>query len=608
MALSFTLFVLILAIAFFQATQGLFSALIMVLLTICCGAVAVGTHEYVAMTFLANKWRPDYAMAISLAVTFGVPLLILRAAMDNLIRRSCLLPSWVDRVGGGACGLLSAMILVGMIALTVQMIPFSGSFLGYARIEMPVREVREEGGEPTPPRVDRPDEELFLTPDRFAIALGGVLSDGLFSSQRSFSDEHIDYVQAMGWRNAVPSEVPRYSPPDSIKVIRHEVVPFVYWEEPKPRKDDPPNYKQLEPEAGKEFRMVRVELKKDAMGSAKKHLFTIRQFRLEGREEGSNRRNQYYPIGIQTARKGDSTNRHVRLTAYRNKDWPVIDEVFEPRDDNNGQVEIVYELPKGFKPDYLEFRRGARVALSFGPAGAGEPKGEDAGSKPEGTAVNATTTPDKNAADKPADSRTASSASDRASKGGRVKSFTAKKAEFGDNVPVKLTAYARLKNAEIERGKLANGHLVGYVDEQEGGKEAAVNKLDVPDDKQLLHLSTEFLKARSTFGGALSYAVKTMQNYLVQDENGNQYQLVGKYAEADVDGRRVFELQYFRDQSGSIGGVGAFDKIKEKHLEKDYTLVLLFLVDPGAKIVSFSTGGGDARKEDLRDENIVAPK
>ncbi len=34
---------------------------------------------------------------------------------------------------------------------------------------------------------------------------------------------------------------------------------------------------------------------------------------------------------------------------------------------------------------------------------------------------------------------------------------------------------------------------------------------------------------------------------------------------------------------------------------------LLFLVDPGARITAFSTGGDSTRRDDLTGENLVAP-
>ena len=144
--------VLLLAVAFRQASLGVFNALIMMVLTICCAAAAFGTYEWVATNWIAPYWQPDCAAAIALIATFSVPLLILRVVTDQLIRRSSLLPSWLDRVGGGVCGFVTAMILVGVLAVGLQMIPFeNGSIIGYSHIPVYSRTAKDEGSKTTPP-------------------------------------------------------------------------------------------------------------------------------------------------------------------------------------------------------------------------------------------------------------------------------------------------------------------------------------------------------------------------------------------------------------------------------------------------------------------------
>ena len=174
-------------------------------------------------------------------------------------------------------------------------------------------------------------------------------------------------------------------------------------------------------------------------------------------------------------------------------------------------------------------------------------------------------------------------------------------------MPITLKSYRRLKNANIENGRFVGGHLAGVVAEQDGGPHPAVSKFEVPPDKRLLQLSTRPLQSRSTLGRALSQTVTTLQNYFVEDAGGNRHLLVGKYAIANVGGRQVIEVQYFSERVGSIGSLGKFDGIDEKKLKPGDEYVLLFLVDPGARIVAFSTGGAATRKDDLRAENLVAP-
>jgi len=615
MLLSLLFFVLLLAIALSQATRGFFSALIMTVLTLCCCAAAVATHEWIAIHALAPYWKPDFAHPLAMGATFGLSLLLLRLVFDRLIRRSCLLPAWVDRAGGGVCGLITAEIMVGMIAVCVQMIPFEGgSILGYSRVT-PIPRNRP-GGEQVKSKGEA-EAELWLRPDRFAMATASLLSRGIFSGRRSFYTDNPDVVEAVSWVNAVPATVSRYAKPKSIAIVSTEPVQFVYQMAPGNEKEHrPTTYEPIESKGDRELRMVRVQLLGGARDERKTHTFTPRQFRVVGRLPDDTYQ-QFTPIAIQQEDATQPTNRHIRFIKDRGGDWPIIDETVIPRGDDD-QVELVFELPKGFEPSFVEYKRGARAALSFdaaaqerespgrskrteaGPSAA--PKDEKrsgADAPPSGTASAPSTPP----------STPPSGSAPESGRGGNIRRMTtqAGKSLFGDRMPMEMKSYRQLQNAEISRGALTDGHLVGEVDQQASGTDSAVTKFAVPEDQRLLQLNTGFLQARSGLGRAISFAVGTAQNYFVTVEGGNRYQMVGKYAIADVNGTKIIEVQYFSNQAGSIGGVGKFDKIKDADLKGDYQLVLLFLVDPGVRITSFSTGGDATRADDLTAENLVAP-
>ena len=178
---------------------------------------------------------------------------------------------------------------------------------------------------------------------------------------------------------------------------------------------------------------------------------------------------------------------------------------------------------------------------------------------------------------------------------------------FSEELPMKMTAY-RGVNAEISKGTLSAGHLVGEVALQGGGKDPPVSKFNVPQDKRLLQLNSVRLQARSTLGKAMSQAITTVQNYYVEDTNGRRFVLAGKYVLADVGGQKVIEIQYFPESGVTMGGIGAFERVKERDLKPDDEFVLLFLVDPGARIVGFSSGGPNTSKDDLTAEELTAPR
>ncbi len=602
MWLSLLLIIFILAITLFQAMQGLFSALIMVVLTLCCAALAVGTHEYVAIHYL-SKWKPDYAYALSIALTFGLPLLILRVVFDQTFRRSPLLPSIVDRIGGGLCGLLTALIMGGMTALALQLLPMDYTILTFSRIKV-VNQRRPDANNvlPEPLEHDRPEQELWLTPDRFALAAGTALGNGLFSTERSISPGNPDMLQAIGRVNSTSSEVSRYAPPGSVKILDIDpALPYVYHTEPDITGTGDFKYEPVPLPPGQRYVAIRIGLDAKAKNTRfkpAKHNFALRQIRLVGRESGGGEWTQYYPIAVESTEEAHKDKHILTRTSY-SKRFHVVDDVFEPKANTPDEFEVVFQLPNSFQPVFLEYKLGARVAVNLE---AGDEGGSDS---PSGSGSGSGSSTRSNPAPSPSTGSTVPSTE----RGGRVRKFTTNsgRSRFGDSLPLKLTKYAEYNDVEVRRGKLANGHLVAEVGEQEesGGRE--VSGFEVPEDKRLLQLNVSHLQAQSTYGKAVSRAIGVSTNFYVEGDGGEQYKIVGKYAVAIVDGKQVCEVEYFPEQIGSIGGLGPFRRIRDADLAGDYELVLLFLVDPGAQIKYFSTGGSNARRDDLSGEGLTAP-
>ncbi len=616
MILSLLIVILILAIMYLQATHGLYSALIMMVLTICCAALAIGMHEQVAIAYLVSNWKPDFAYAISLAALFGIPLVILRLALDKLIRRSCLLPLWVDRIGGGFCGLITSLVVVGILTHAISNLPFGGSILGFARVPLPKR-IATDDYKPVPPEVNTETKDFWFKPDRFVIAVTSLLSAKAFSGSRPFYASHPDPVTTTSWTNAVPPDVSRFAPPNSISIVRTSPVPFVYELTAKSRQ--PRIHKKVDPPTGKEFWMIRVKLKNEARDSRRAHVFTLRQFNLVGEVSGARSYKPYYPMAIQEDDATQSVNRHILSKWTQFGQWPVINNLYSPRDDHKEEVEIVFELPTGFEPAYLEYKRGARVAVSFDEAAQNDDTAST-GVDSSARTVAATVSPPTEAPDSGGSSRRSrrgrqTSSADggtvpNSGRGGRVRGVTTRagQSKFGDELPVAMKDYQSLNNLDLSRGKLTDGHIVGELDKQDGGTNRAISRFDVPGDKRLLQLNTDRLHTQSGLGKLLDHAATTVQNYFVTDASGSRYEIIGKYAIADVEGTRMVEIQYFSGQAGTIGGLGKFQKIKDQDLKQNYELVLLFLVDPGVTIASFSTGGSATRKDDLTGENLVAPQ
>ena len=196
-------------------------------------------------------------------------------------------------------------------------------------------------------------------------------------------------------------------------------------------------------------------------------------------------------------------------------------------------------------------------------------------------------------------------------RGGRVRGFTTKmqRSYFGDELPLVLSNYAEGANTEIRRGVISEGSVAASTAVQDENAVSVLKKFKVPDDKRLLHLSVGSLQARSLFGRALGSAVAVAQNYTVGGDDGHIYKIIGKYARAELDNADdMFELQYYPNAVGTIGGLRKLSRIQKRHLDDDADVVFLFLIDPGVKIEYFSTGGRANRRDDLRGDDLVAPK
>ncbi len=613
-------------VALLQSTQGLFSAMLMMVFTICCAAGAIGTHEWVAINWVAPYLRPDYAYAVALGISFGLPLVLLRLVADRIITRACLLPIWVDRIGGAICGIVTAVLVVGVMSHAVQNLPFGPSIIGFSRVGASYSAMPAiDGVEPTPAALDAPQNELILTPDRKALALGSMMSAGVFSNGHTFFQDHADLTQTSAWINAVPTQVTRYAPAGSITIVRTQLIPFIYDYEPAKQNTRrapggstaiPATYDPIEPADGSEFHMVRVKLHDAARDKHRSHIFTLRQFRLVGQDPQASHNTQYLPVAIQDADATQSINRHFKTMKRGKVVWPLLNEVLSPRAENNNEVEIVFELPLGFQPSHLAYKRGAYADVTFSDNEEAPVPAQPAATLPS-PEINAApdVSPPKSDAPKRRRNRrkrgddTSDANVPNSGRGGNIRGVTTKqgKSFFGNELPMTLTAYQQLNNVELSGSKMVHGHLVGEVSAQDGGQQPPVTTFDVPDDKRLLQLNTTKLHTRSGLGKALANAASTVQNYLVEDDNGNKSRICGKYAIATVNGKKMIEVQYFKVQAGTIGGVRKFEKIKDANLKKNYELVLLFLVEPGAEMVRFTTGGAATRADDLTTENLVAP-
>ncbi|MCH7700401.1 MAG: CvpA family protein [Planctomycetes bacterium] len=596
MWVSLALFALFAMIAYLHAIQGLFSALIGCVLSILSLCVAFSQFEYVAHNWLAS-WRPDFAMPIAFIGLFCATLLGTRVLADNLIRRACLLPMIVDRVGGGVFGVLVGMIITGMLAIALQMIPLGGSMLGYSRFKPPPPPRGSGADDVDVAEDDRlPDDEhdIFLNPDRFVVRLASMMGSGVFSGQRDWYDTHPDFIQEIGWSQATIRRIGHLAPPGSVSLVSVGSADILYEKATRTGRRVrvfAPTYEPVSVPAEKKWYTVRVKLGNQATDSDGTHRFMLRQARLLGKDRpDAPALTQYYAMGL----------------ADNNEEFPDrlvvgdIDKIYGP--DPQKEVTLVYEVPDSFVPYFLDYKSGARVDLTSQP----DPDSENADTLASAFDFDPPPSFEPPSTPEPEPEKRQSKA--------RVRGAEARGAgtRWGSALPVSLTDYS-IRDPEFDRGRnmIRQGELLADLDKQDGSssRNTLVERLWVPDDKRLLQFSASNLRGGSALGRAKLFAVKVLENYEIHGANGQTYTMVGKYAIAEVGGQHLFELQYFPVYAAAGARTHRqFQRIRDRHLSGDnYTLVFLYLIDPGVQVVKFSTGGSSSYAQDLTQMNLVAP-
>src|SRR5439155_19770597 len=106
MIFSIIIILLVGGIAYFHYAQGFFGAFFSAAIAAIAAALAVSYHESLALGLLGGK-APEYSGALCLVAIFAVVYIGLRTLFDMAIPGMVRLPVAVDRVGGGAMGLVA---------------------------------------------------------------------------------------------------------------------------------------------------------------------------------------------------------------------------------------------------------------------------------------------------------------------------------------------------------------------------------------------------------------------------------------------------------------------------------------------------------------------
>ena len=342
--------ILVLLIAYFQVVQGLFGSLIMAILSVLCAALALNTYDAVAESFLRANQGP-YADATALTVLFVGPLLILRIVLDRLIRGNVPFGPWADRIGGGALGLITGMVLVGMVLIIAQMLPLGETVLGFQPYDASLR---------------RDQTVWVFSPDEFTVGLGRVASNGAFGEEAGFANVHDDpLLEAYCARNTAGKNGSVRADADSASVraaYAFQPEPAeVPWnavpKDPRPDNDEPTKIVVLmvsvnatAADADKWLRLpgTHVRLVTEPAGKGKDETIDISAPAAGVKS--------YYPLGYLTDDgKGQWKLNAAPMNEEGDRALPG-DLILEEKATRSRTIPWVYRIAQNRRPDYVVFR------------------------------------------------------------------------------------------------------------------------------------------------------------------------------------------------------------------------------------------------------------
>jgi len=646
----FSLFslVLILAIMFYQGLLGVFTSAINCILAVLAAAIAFGLYENVYYDYLLSS-QPDDGRAIALVGIFIVSLLIMRLIVDQLITGNLKFSVLVDRLGGGAFGFVTAMVIIGVLATGIQMLSFPPRWLGFSRYAM----VNTDTGETVDlsPKEEKQTElnvlsqvdlstvqfrrrSLWLNPDGFAVAIASFLSDNALAGESKMSQVHPQLLDENYWA--------RFSPAGQVsKVARKQdaIQVEACWELPaksllvvtkgkergqaalSPAKDDdkiPSGFRLV---------AVRAKLSADATDDNSQYRFTTNQVQLVTKSKRGNIAS-YGLVGINAAPEN--------LAEANGKDLYFRLNENEPVSRTNNKFDFVFQIPEDTDPWYIVYRINARAEIrAVQKSGPKTPvyqaqakkeskpnKKQKQPNKTEGNTAN-----DKGSSDSTAGNNDAGKTSNNGGsqatggsdtkdgdgtgtqgRGGRTSRVHSKLDGhfFGYELPFELTSYNG--EAEVSQDALTNGRITAVLNQDDSpvsGSSKPIKRIQPPDKNvRLLHLSMERVFPGSLYGQALDFAAQN-NPVKVKDANGKTYTAIGMYVFGTVGGKRTFELVYFDETNRiSSAAIAKPERIQRQHMKPGDQMFYLFEVPPGTEIVSFFNPKG--AEENLRSAQLVA--
>ncbi len=174
-------------IAYWWATQGLFSAIIHLLCVVVAGAIALAAWEPLAMSMLGGRWSDGFVWGVSLVGVFVVVLFVLRLATNKLVPNNLHLPHWADLAFGGPVGFAAGVLTIGILILGAGQVQSNRTLLGWVGWGRSSRDGSVKA-----------IQDLWLPCHRLTGAFYELLSVGAFSTSTPLRDYNPELYRLSG--------------------------------------------------------------------------------------------------------------------------------------------------------------------------------------------------------------------------------------------------------------------------------------------------------------------------------------------------------------------------------------------------------------------------
>lgn len=166
-------------------SRGFFNGLIHLACVLVAGAVAFAVWEPVAYLLLTSMPSTSFvnalAWALALALPFGLTLVLLRLATNAIIKANVQVGELADNIGGGVCGLISGVIVTGVMVVSLGLLRTDTEMMGQ-------RATNFDNGSVTR------KSSIFFPVDRITLWLYGTASEAALASGEPLAKWHPDLV------------------------------------------------------------------------------------------------------------------------------------------------------------------------------------------------------------------------------------------------------------------------------------------------------------------------------------------------------------------------------------------------------------------------------